>query len=71
MGSLLSPTSAAAAGPRYKAACREQPGWESAARAAVLAGRPLVEALAESVRPEEAEAARQLPMGGTRPFPEC
>ncbi|WP_149827962.1 hypothetical protein [Streptomyces tailanensis] len=39
---------------------RRQPGWERAARAAVYTGRPIVESLASSVRPEEAGPARSL-----------
>ncbi|MEU1408562.1 hypothetical protein ABZ471_40825 [Streptomyces sp. NPDC005728] len=39
---------------------QEQPGWEAAARAAVYTGRPVLEELASSVRPEEAAAARKL-----------
>jgi hypothetical protein len=62
---------AAAGGPR-RVNYQEQPGWEVASRAAVLAGRPVAEALALSVRPEEAVAARSLlrAMDGIRPFPE-
>lgn len=61
---------AAAAGPK-STAYREQPAWEVAARTAVRAGRPLVERLASSVRPEEAEAARALlrAMDETGPYP--
>ncbi|WP_053647602.1 MULTISPECIES: hypothetical protein [unclassified Streptomyces] len=51
---------------------RRQTGWETAARAAVHAGRPAVEGLASSVRPEEAAPARKLllTMDSTPPFPE-
>ncbi|MFF3331038.1 hypothetical protein ACFYWX_15955 [Streptomyces sp. NPDC002888] len=62
---------AAARRGRHGAGYREQPGWEAAARAAVLAGRPVVEGLASSVRPEEAEPARRLlrAMDEVPPFP--
>ncbi|MFI1170096.1 hypothetical protein [Streptomyces melanogenes] len=64
--------SAAAASGSRNTSFQEQPGWEVAARAAVLAGRPIVEGLATSVRPEEAEAARILlrAMDEVEPFPE-
>lgn len=63
--------SAAAAGGRQGTASGERPGWEAASLAAVRAGRPVVEALAGSVRPEESGAARALlaAMDGARPFP--
>ncbi|WP_406510565.1 hypothetical protein [Streptomyces sp. NBC_00212] len=62
---------AAASGPRNKS-FQEQPAWEVAARAAVLAGRPIIEGLASSVRPEEAGAARKVlqAMDEVAPFPE-
>ncbi|MGV9457352.1 hypothetical protein [Streptomyces sp. NPDC003635] len=65
-------SSAAAAGGPRRTAFLEQPGWESAARSAVRAGRPVVVALAESVRAEDARAARELVrvLDGLRPFPE-
>ncbi|MFG2303288.1 hypothetical protein [Actinacidiphila glaucinigra] len=44
----------------YEANYREQPRWEAAARAAVHAGRPVIERLAASARPEEAAPAREL-----------
>lgn len=64
--------SAAAAGGPKSTSFREQPAWEVAARAAVRAGRPVIEGLASSVRPEEAEAARKLllTMDEVPPFPE-
>lgn len=64
--------SAAAACGSRNTSFQEQPAWEAAARAAVLAGRPVVEGLASSVRPEEAEAARKLlrAMDEAAPFPE-
>ncbi|MFF8873345.1 hypothetical protein [Streptomyces massasporeus] len=51
---------------------QEQPGWEAAARAAVYAGRPVLEKLASSLRPEEADPARELlrVMDEASPFPE-
>ncbi|MEU0171697.1 hypothetical protein ABZ214_40690 [Streptomyces iakyrus] len=51
---------------------QEQPGWEEAARAAVYTGRPVLEELASSVRPEEAAPARNLlrVMDEAPPFPE-
>ncbi|MEU3399893.1 hypothetical protein [Streptomyces filamentosus] len=39
---------------------RRQAGWEAAARAAVHAGRSVIEGIASSVRPEEAAPARKL-----------
>ncbi|MDX2707559.1 hypothetical protein PV350_32645 [Streptomyces sp. PA03-6a] len=65
-------SSAAAAGGLEHGPFRHQPLWEVASRAAVFAGRPVVEAVAGSIRPEEAEAARQLlrAMDDVRPFPE-
>ncbi|MFI6034776.1 hypothetical protein ACIBBD_11550 [Streptomyces sp. NPDC051315] len=64
-------SSAAAAGGPKRTAFKEQPDWEATSRAAVRAGRSVVEALAESVRPEEAEAARALlrVMDEVPPFP--
>ncbi|MFF3411562.1 hypothetical protein ACFYW8_36360 [Streptomyces sp. NPDC002742] len=64
--------SAAAASGWKNASFQEQPAWEVAARAAVRAGRPIIEGLASSVRPEEAEAARSLlrTMDEVAPFPE-
>ncbi|KIQ66703.1 hypothetical protein TR51_04220 [Kitasatospora griseola] len=52
---------------------RRRLGWETAARSAVHAGRPVVEAVASSVRPKEAEPARRLlpAMDGTPPFREA
>lgn len=50
---------AAAAGPG-SSSYREQPGWEVASRKAVLAGRSLVEELADAVQPEVAAAAGRL-----------
>ncbi|CAM5675097.1 hypothetical protein [Streptomyces aurantiogriseus] len=65
-------SSAAAAGGPKRTGFQEQPTWEVAARAAVHAGRPVVEGIASSVRPEEAEAARKLlrAMDEVPPFPE-
>ncbi|MFF1298025.1 MULTISPECIES: hypothetical protein [unclassified Streptomyces] len=62
---------AAARGSKYDASYREQPGWEAAARVAVFAGRPVIESLAASVRPEEATPARKLlrVMDEVPPFP--
>lgn len=62
----------AAVASRARNVFQEQPAWEVAARAAVRAGRPIVEGLALSVRPEEAEAARTLlrAMDEVAPFPE-
>ncbi|MFB7620903.1 hypothetical protein [Kitasatospora sp. NPDC056181] len=50
---------------------RQQPGWESAARAAVYAGRSVIEGVASSARPEEAAAATELlqVMAHIPPFP--
>ncbi|GCD41130.1 hypothetical protein [Streptomyces paromomycinus] len=50
----------------------EQPDWESASRAAVRAGRPVVAGLASSVRPEKAEPAGRLLRATDEvpPFPE-
>jgi hypothetical protein len=53
-------TSAVAAGGPKRKNFQEQPGWEVAARAGVLAGRPIIEKLADSVQSEVAEAARRL-----------
>ncbi|WP_405590658.1 hypothetical protein [Streptomyces sp. NBC_01092] len=65
-------SSAAAAGGPKSTSFQEQPAWEVAARAAVRAGRPVIEGLASSVRPEEAETARKLllTMDEVPPFPE-
>ncbi|MFE3073896.1 hypothetical protein [Streptomyces sp. NPDC059247] len=50
---------------------RRRTGWETAARAAVHAGRSGIEGIASSVRLEEAMPARRLlrVMDGTPPFP--
>ncbi|MFC8585209.1 hypothetical protein ACFUGD_11755 [Streptomyces sp. NPDC057217] len=63
---------AATRGRKNDADYRRQAGWETAARAAVHAGRPTVEGLASSVRPEEVTPARKLlrVLDGTPPFPE-
>ncbi|MFE0460320.1 hypothetical protein ACFW1A_13840 [Kitasatospora sp. NPDC058965] len=63
---------AAAGGGEHSTAYRRQPGWESAARAAVLAGRAVIEGVASSVRPEEATAAAKVlqVMDHVAPFPE-
>ncbi|OKJ13562.1 hypothetical protein [Kitasatospora sp. CB01950] len=60
-----------AAGPEHGPALRRQLGWEAAARAAVHAGRPVVERVAASVRPEDAVPARRLlrAMDESPPFP--
>ncbi|WP_326655241.1 hypothetical protein [Streptomyces sp. NBC_01750] len=50
---------AAAAGPG-SSSYKEQPGWEVASRQAVLAGRHVVEGLADAVRPGVAAAAARL-----------
>ncbi|MFB9514037.1 hypothetical protein [Streptomyces purpureus] len=50
---------AAAGGPRRKG-YKDQPGWEVASRAAVLAGRPVIEGLSDAVQPDVAEAAQAL-----------
>ncbi|MER6350100.1 hypothetical protein ACWC10_36785 [Streptomyces sp. NPDC001595] len=65
-------SSAAAAGGPKRTNFREQPAWEAAAREAVRAGRPVIEGLASSMRPEEAEPARKLllTMDETPPFPD-
>lgn len=65
-------SSAAAAGGPKRTSFREQPAWEVAARGAVRAGRPVVEGLASSMRPEEAEPARKLlqTMDEAPPFPD-
>ncbi|MYW17010.1 hypothetical protein GT039_15780 [Streptomyces sp. SID2955] len=62
---------AAARDSKYYTSYREQPGWEAAARAAVTAGRPVIEGLAASVRPEESAPARKLlqVMDEVPPFP--
>ena len=56
---------------KYATSYLEQPGWEVAARAAVYAGRPVIEGLASSLRPEEAAPARELlrAMDEVPPFP--
>ncbi|MHC5904136.1 hypothetical protein ACVNF4_09565 [Streptomyces sp. S6] len=56
----------------HRTGYQEQPGWEPAARAAVRAGRPAVERLASSLRPEEAEPAHRLlrAMAEVPPFPQ-
>ncbi|MGW4378937.1 hypothetical protein [Kitasatospora sp. NPDC004531] len=63
---------AAAGGSKRDRSCWRQPRWEAAARAAVCAGRSVVEGVASSVRPEEAVAARRLLrlMDHLPPFPE-
>ncbi|MFD9484142.1 hypothetical protein ACFWBX_09080 [Streptomyces sp. NPDC059991] len=63
---------AAAASRARNTVFQEQPAWEVAARAAVRAGRSIVEGLALSVRPEEGEAARTLlrAMDEVAPFPD-
>ncbi|MFG2840153.1 hypothetical protein ACGFYE_34735 [Streptomyces zaomyceticus] len=50
---------------------QQQTGWEAAARTAVYAGRPVIEGVASSVRPEDAMPARRLLRGldDTPPFP--
>ncbi|MFF9178408.1 hypothetical protein [Streptomyces sp. NPDC014793] len=53
-------SSAAAAGGPNRTSFREQPAWEAAAREAVHSGRPAIEGLASSMRPEESEPARKL-----------
>ena len=62
---------AAARNGKYATSYLEQPGWEVAARAAVYAGRPVIEGLASSLRPEEAAPARELlrAMDEVPPFP--
>jgi hypothetical protein len=57
---------------KHDASYQQQAGWEAAARAAVSAGRSVIEGLASSVRPEEAMPARKLSqvMDDTPPFPE-
>ncbi|MFD5504326.1 hypothetical protein ACFWJS_32170 [Streptomyces sp. NPDC127061] len=57
---------------KHDASYRQQPGWEAAARTAVYAGQSVIEGVASSVRPEEAEPARKLlqVMDNTLPFPE-
>ncbi|MES5820700.1 hypothetical protein [Streptomyces sp. RG80] len=64
-------SSAVAAGGPQRTSFREQPAWEVAGREAVRAGRAVIEGLASSVRPEEAEPARKLllTMDRTPPFP--
>ncbi|MEV6295007.1 hypothetical protein AB0M41_32285 [Streptomyces sp. NPDC051896] len=65
-------SSAAAAGGPKRTSFREQPAWELAAREAVHAGRLVIEGLASSVRPEEAEPARKLLLArdDAPPFPD-
>lgn len=65
-------SSAAAAGSPKRTSFREQPAWEVAAREAVHAGRLVIEGLASSVRPEEAEPARKLLLArdDAPPFPD-
>ncbi|MDT0469070.1 hypothetical protein [Streptomyces gibsoniae] len=65
-------SSAAAAGGPKRTSFREQPAWEVAAREAVHAGRLVIEGLASSMRPEEAEPARKLlvTMDEAPPFPD-
>ncbi|MEV7885857.1 hypothetical protein ACWD3I_36760 [Streptomyces sp. NPDC002817] len=62
---------AAARHSKNRTSYRDQPGWEAAARAAVFAGRPVIENLALSVRPEDAAPARRLLrlMDELPPFP--
>lgn len=57
---------------KHDASYQQQPGWEAASRTAVYAGRPVIEGVAASVRPEEATPARKLlqVMDNTPPFPE-
>ncbi|MFJ3880753.1 hypothetical protein ACIPW5_25245 [Streptomyces sp. NPDC090077] len=57
---------------KHDASYRQQTGWEAAARAAVYAGRSVIEGVASSIRPEEATPARKLlqVMDDTPPFPE-
>ncbi|KOG32808.1 hypothetical protein [Streptomyces resistomycificus] len=64
-------SSAAAAGVPKRTSFHEQPPWEIACRVAVRAGRPIIEGLASSVRPEETEPARKLlrTMDEVPPFP--
>lgn len=63
---------AAASNSKHRTSYRDQPGWEAAAREAVLAGRPVLEGLASSVRPEDAAPARRLlrVMDEVPPFPQ-
>ncbi|MFD5402154.1 hypothetical protein [Streptomyces griseorubiginosus] len=65
-------SSASAAGGPKRTSFREQPAWEVAAREAVHAGRLVIEGLASSMRPEEAEPARNLllTMDEAPPFPD-
>ncbi|MCX5302114.1 MULTISPECIES: hypothetical protein [Streptomyces] len=57
---------------KHEAGYRQRTGWEAAARAAVYAGRSVIEGVATAVRPEEAAPARKLlqVMDDTLPFPE-
>ncbi|MFF8618865.1 hypothetical protein [Streptomyces sp. NPDC015350] len=63
---------AATRGRKHDVGYQRQTGWEAASRAAVHAGRSVIEGVASSVRPEEATPARKLlqVMDGTPPFPE-
>ncbi|MGW3076355.1 hypothetical protein [Kitasatospora sp. NPDC001132] len=65
-------SAAAARGGKHDASYRHQPSWEAAARTAVHAGRPVIEGVASSIRPEEAAAARRLlqVMDHIQPFSE-
>nr|WP_237550144.1 hypothetical protein [Streptomyces sp. SID1034] len=56
----------------HDASYRQQLGWEEASRAAVYAGRSVIEGVASSIRPEEATPARKLLqlMDDIPPFPE-
>ncbi|MEU7696723.1 hypothetical protein [Streptomyces sp. NPDC039028] len=58
--------------PKQNASYQQQTGWETTSRAAVYAGRSVIEGVASSVRPEEAMPARKLlqVMDDTPPFPE-
>ncbi|MGW1193691.1 hypothetical protein [Streptomyces sp. NPDC002559] len=57
---------------KHGASYRQQPGWETASRTAVYAGRSVIEDVASSVWPEEATPARKLlqMMDDTLSFPE-
>ncbi|MEV6440346.1 hypothetical protein [Streptomyces anulatus] len=63
---------AATQGRKHEASYQQQTGWEAASRAAVYAGRSVIEGVASSIRPEEATSARELlqMMDDTLPFPE-
>ncbi|MCX5113522.1 hypothetical protein OOK13_34765 [Streptomyces sp. NBC_00378] len=56
---------------KHDTSYQQQTGWEAAARAAVYAGRPVIEGVASSVRPKEATPTRKLlqVMDDTPPFP--